>query len=102
MVTVWAPASATSGYRVSVVTTRPLPVVGAFSVAKLAPEALSVIASPLGSTATTLTRTVTPAFRVTLPMGDTIGAWAHADATGRNKSRAPRTRTLDAILMRSS
>src|SRR5687767_2912316 len=74
----------------------PVPVVGAFRVANAAPDVVRVIASPLGSTATTFTTVVEPTFKLTLGMFDRIGAWASAAETGRSRRSAPRANTLDA------
>src|SRR5882762_1360747 len=88
-----------AGLRVRVVTTDPVPNVGALSVTNGGREAVMVIGSPSGSTATMFTVLVVPALRLRLAIGDIDGVWACAAASGSIKKR-PRARTLNDAFMR--
>src|SRR5258705_80381 len=94
-----SPVLMAAGLRVRVVTTDPVPNVGALSVTNGGREAVMVIGSPSGSTATMFTVLVVPALRLRLAIGDIDGVWACAAASGSIKKR-PRARTLDDAFMR--
>jgi len=82
-----------------VVTTTPTPDVGVFSITKDGREDVMVMSRPLGSTATTFTIAVAPAFTLMFGIVDREGAWAWAVANGTDKkSRLSASNLSDAFM----